>query len=538
MTEEEEFEFRHRLEQERATGVPEKSMTQRVVETAVAPQYAALALGSGMLAGPASGLAGIAGAVLPGPAGQGADWQRRTQDALSYEPRTPGGQAIVGHLTAPLEALARVGDRAGNYANEEAGKLSAVGLPPEVPAALGAGVNAAVQAIPQALGKVAQPLLGRAAVLARTRAEVQQKLNAPRDADLKSFQEQGLILPPAEANPNLLNRVLEGFSGQAKVQQLAAEKNQPVVNKIVRKGLGLGPDAPIDMDTLAAVRKQAGQAYEQVRGLGEIKIDAEYGAALDKIESKYKGAAKSFYEEENPVQKAVDSARKTVKEGAFDSSAAVDKIQIERARGDKAFKQGDSELGKAHKAIADAIEQQIQREIDSTNYLPTAAMTELRQARTIIAKSYDVQKALKGNDVDARVLAAQLRKGRPMTGDLELAAKFGQRFPGASAAAGAKNAYTPANAYDYLSGGLAGAASLLKLGTPEAIAIGAAAAASRPAVRAGILSRPYQKAMAGPRDYTAPGFASLAEMIASDPSLAATYGLQSEGDFRRLKEAQ
>lgn len=512
-----------------------KSTAQKAVELALAPNDAALALGSGMLAGPASGLAGIAGAVLPGPQGQGADWTRRTQEALSYQPRTPGGQAIVERAAAPFEALAKVGDRAGQAASDEAGKL----LPPEASAAIGAGVNTVVQSIPQFVGKVAKPALGRAAVLERTRAEVQQKLNAPRDADLKAFQDAGLILPPAEANPNLLNRVLEGFSGQAKVQQLAAEKSQPVLNNIVRKGLGIAPDVPISMETLEAVRKQAGQAYEKVRGLGEIKIDAEYGAALDKIESKYKGAAKSFYEEASPVEKAVESARNTVKAGSFDSSAAVDKIQLERSRADTAFGQKNVELGKAHKAIADAIEKQIQREIDSTNYLPPAAVAEMKQARQLIAKSYDVQKALKGNDVDARVLAAQLKKspGR-LSGDLELAAKFGQRFPGAAAAAGAKNAYTPANAFDFLSGGLAGGASALKFGTPEAIAIAAAAAASRPAVRAGITSRPYQRAMAGPRNYDSPGFASIAEMIASDPALAATYGMQSEGDFRRLKDVQ
>ena len=42
---------------------------------------------TGAAAEPAAGLAGIAGAVLPGEEGQGADWVEGVRDALTYQPK-------------------------------------------------------------------------------------------------------------------------------------------------------------------------------------------------------------------------------------------------------------------------------------------------------------------------------------------------------------------------------------------------------------------------------------------------------------------
>lgn len=52
----------------------------------------AASIGSGVLAEPASGLAGIAGTLLPGESGQGARWVEQTREAMTYQPRTQTGQ--------------------------------------------------------------------------------------------------------------------------------------------------------------------------------------------------------------------------------------------------------------------------------------------------------------------------------------------------------------------------------------------------------------------------------------------------------------
>src|SRR5882672_11089910 len=51
-----------------------------------------MAMGTGAAGSVAGGLSGLAGAALPGPPWQGADWSRKVSDALTYSPKTTGGK--------------------------------------------------------------------------------------------------------------------------------------------------------------------------------------------------------------------------------------------------------------------------------------------------------------------------------------------------------------------------------------------------------------------------------------------------------------
>lgn len=102
---------------------------------------AAVSLGSGALAGPISGLAGIAGAAFPGPEGQGADWVQKVQDAMTVQPRSKGGKMIVNALGYIPSKIAE----GGNYLGEKSADIS--GSP-----AVGAEVNAITQMLPMLLG--------------------------------------------------------------------------------------------------------------------------------------------------------------------------------------------------------------------------------------------------------------------------------------------------------------------------------------------------------------------------------------------------
>lgn len=112
---------------------------------------------SGAVAAPVSGVAGI-GAGATGAVGltqtPAADIVRGVQSALTYEPKTPGGQALSQLANAPFTALAHGADVVGGATSE------ATGSP-----ALGAGVNTAIQAIPALL------MRGRGKVAARGAAE-------------------------------------------------------------------------------------------------------------------------------------------------------------------------------------------------------------------------------------------------------------------------------------------------------------------------------------------------------------------------------
>lgn len=55
-------------------------------------------MATGILAEPVSGLAGIAGTLLPGESGQGARWVEGTRNAMTYQPRTQTGQRYSENL--------------------------------------------------------------------------------------------------------------------------------------------------------------------------------------------------------------------------------------------------------------------------------------------------------------------------------------------------------------------------------------------------------------------------------------------------------
>lgn len=68
---------------------------------------AALSAVTGMGASAVGGLAGLAGTVLPGPEGQGADWARKIQEQFTYQPRTEAGQQVLdaaGLIQKPFTA--------------------------------------------------------------------------------------------------------------------------------------------------------------------------------------------------------------------------------------------------------------------------------------------------------------------------------------------------------------------------------------------------------------------------------------------------
>lgn len=227
---------------------------------------------------------------------------------------------------------------------------------------------------------------------------------------------------------------------------------------------------------------------------------------------------------QSEVRSAVDAARR---EG-FDASAGVDAIKIQRSAADKAFRQGDIELGKAHKAIAEAIEEQIDRhitmaEIKAPGTTPQIALDmdqikNFRKARELIARSYDVQQALKGGEhVDLRVLAAQLRKGRPLGGGLKEAADFANRFPG-STQTGKVNAYVP-GIWDLGFGGVGGLAAHAMLGSGIGPTAGVAglAALTRPGIRGLLASDPYQSAFVHPPGYSLGTGLTLADILTRSP---------------------
>lgn len=156
----EEFEFRARAEKEAETRKTPKQMLNPVGEGIAA-------LTSGAVAGPVSGIAGLAGAMLPGPQGQGAEWAKNTQEALTYQPKSPEAQQAVGAITSPFRKLSELSTKGGEYFTDligpktgTAAKVVGDMLPAFLLKGAGAGVSAAKNAMP--LGELAKWTMGKA----------------------------------------------------------------------------------------------------------------------------------------------------------------------------------------------------------------------------------------------------------------------------------------------------------------------------------------------------------------------------------------
>jgi len=83
-------------------------------------------IGSAIIAEPLSGLAGIAGSVLPGKAGQGGRWVEGVQNALTYQPRSDEGQANMQGISDSIvgrfgEGFQEAEQNLGNYVLDKTG---------------------------------------------------------------------------------------------------------------------------------------------------------------------------------------------------------------------------------------------------------------------------------------------------------------------------------------------------------------------------------------------------------------------------------
>jgi len=335
----------------------------------------------------------------------------------------------------------------------------------------------------------------------------QGTMQAAREA-----QKAGYVIPPTQVKPSLINRLLEGSAGKISTAQNASFKNQQITNQLAARSLGLPDDVVITPDVLNNLRTKAGQAYENLGASGVIKTSPKYIQALDDIEP-YKNAKKAMASFDSPEAKPIIDIVESLKTPSFDVSAALSKIKLLRSDADKAYRANDATLGKVNKDAAKVLEDTIE------NYLANSKQTDLlqkfRDARQLIAKTYSVENALNQTtgSIDAKKLAAQLAKGKPLSGELKQAGQFAQAFPTAAQTTermGSIPQTSPLDLYASLGLGTAG----LYAGDTQSGALGFATGAIRPALRATALSRPVQSRLTNQQmQQLSPDVRNLARML-------------------------
>ena len=208
-------------------------------------------------------------------------------------------------------------------------------------------------------------------------------------------RQAGYVLPPAAIRdkPGMVASVLAGWSGKIKTAQAASERNQAVTNGLAAKALGLHPDTVLSDKVFNKVRDDAGAAYQAViNSTPIITADHHYDAALAGLGGSNSQAAKFFPKiTNNPGIKELVGELQGVRQ--FPTAAGVELVKELRFSANSNLKAiGDPSkhaLGLVQRQAADAIDELIERNAAAAGKPDVVAA--YRQARQLIAKSYDVQ---------------------------------------------------------------------------------------------------------------------------------------------------
>jgi len=320
---------------------------------------------------------------------------------------------------------------------------------------------------------------------------------------------QGATLPPSQVNPTILNRLLEGFSGKQQTSQVASIKNQEVINTQARKSLGLAPDTPITPQVLQQYREVKGQAYDALRSNPAYYTDRTFiGDVNKRIADLQKLANTTDVSAELNVLNGL-------KQLSFNGDGLVE--QIKRLRGDAEtnLSSGDARnisLGRAQKFASQQLEDLAERNLQKFNQ--PDVMSNFKQARQDIAKSYTIEKSLNAatGDVSGAKLGQRAAAGKIVPAELQAVSNAAAAFPTAFQNVARIGSVPGISPLDVGAAGVAAASS----GNPSLLA----AVAGRPLVRSAITSAPFQNRML---PNTTPRVPGLLNRITTDP--LANYGI-------------
>ncbi len=184
--------------------------------------------------------------------------------------------------------------------------------------AAGSAINTGAGAGLSALGQVAANKAGdwisrKAAEFALRKAQ-----NAPLERTVNAALDEGLVIPPSSVNPSIWNTTKESIAGKIATAQEFSNRNQDKFADIIRREVGLAADDPITSEAMKSIRARAyTEGYEPVASSGRVVASDDYRAALDKIVSKYRGAAADFPgAADDSVMRFVEGTKKTKTPGA------------------------------------------------------------------------------------------------------------------------------------------------------------------------------------------------------------------------------
>jgi hypothetical protein len=320
---------------------------------------------------------------------------------------------------------------------------------------------------------------------------------------------QGATLPPTQVNPTVLNKLLEGFSGKQQTGQVASIKNQEVINAQARKALNLPEDTVITPQVLQDYRNVKGQAYDALKANNTYYADKQFFTDINKRTAELQKLA-------NTTDVTAElRVLNGLKQMNFDGVGLVEQMKRLRFDGEgnlASLDPSNRSLGQAQKFAARQLEDLAERNLK--NFNQPDVMSNFKQARQDIAKSYTIEKSLNAvtGDVSGAKLGQRAATGKIVPSELQALADAAAAYPTAFQNTSRIGSVPGISPLDVGAAGVAAASA----SNPSLLAT----VLGRPAVRAGITSPVFQRNMLPSSQAQAPG---LLNRITSDPMT--NYGL-------------
>lgn len=322
-----------------------------------------------------------------------------------------GAAGVASNLAGKPNPL---GPRSPTQAQGDA--LTKMGVPEnqgifeEITGALGSAVGGGVEPITRALQKSVAKMVPQGFKPTGATARVTDELH-----------EAGFKLEPEEGIMN----AAKGVAGEANVRRGLQVDNQKLVTQIAAKDIGLRPE---DL-TAEGLRKSAGeiiqQGYNPIKKLPNITVGRLWRHDLDKIQKEF--IPESFNKDVKSEMLDDLNNLRSIRPGnqGFNTEDALSQIRIFREKANMKFHEGDTNYGKGLRKMADAIEDQVDRNVQTQ---APEMLDNYRAARRMLAKNFSVREMLVDQNtggIDTTAAHRMLERGDKLDGGLLLLAKAG-----------------------------------------------------------------------------------------------------------------
>lgn len=436
-----------------ATQAPPDTSKSSAFDWVKGAGQAGLALGSGALKGVNSAINDL----LPGDS-SGLQQQINTDPILNYHPSNPTGQSILGGIGSIASPITHILSSAKNAIANTAGQRTA-----------------------DVTGDLAT-LLGAKGVLGRVGEATAPVKAAVAPAEVTAATNAGFKLTPDQVGGSPVGSILQGLSGSAKLERSLSKQNAPIVNQLAADEIGVPKLTPANLKQAKAAPNSV---YGQVEKLGDVPLGKEFQADLNgaTVKGTLKNSAVEELKSNYATRPSIDAA---------DAVADIRQLRADAGKNIKApYAPSQNALGFAQRDIADALESQLERHVQTLSQagtVPADLISQFRNARMQLAKIHSVQDAMKGGNISAPALAKQANRKVPLSGNLKTIADAANNFDRSFQDVSKIRDSGPFGVLDLGYGAAAGLAHPLA----------AAAVFARPLARAALASKPYQRTLSTP----------------------------------------